>query len=146
MIGRPTRPVNVLTSRPTQPVNFLKSRPTRPVDSLFESMITRQNTQKVIELLRELEWVEILHHPWYVLFDRWDCYHFHRLRELAEVQTCDLSSVLRGNVCQGNCGNPHKTNHPSLVPSIPGIMICMPNSGMILYAPITLAEETRLPQ
>ena len=52
-------------------------------------MITRQDTQKVIDLLKELEWVEILTHPRDVLFDRWDYRHFHRLRELAEAQAWD---------------------------------------------------------
>ena len=55
--------------------------------SLFlKSMITRRDTQQVIELLRELEWGEILAHPEDVLHDRWDYHHFRRLRAMAEAR------------------------------------------------------------
>ena len=55
--------------------------------SLFsKSMITRRDTQQVIELLRELEWGKILAHPEDVFHDRWDYHHFRRLRAMAEAR------------------------------------------------------------
>ena len=48
------------------------------------TMLTRQDKKQIVKVMRELEWFEILNHPYDVLDDEWDYHHYRNLRQFAE--------------------------------------------------------------